>query len=85
MMDTKEKVSVEKITEQAKRWRGKWLILCDWTSSQGTAHKAGNIFWGKRLYLSRDTADSAAERWLKAYGASHLTEYLGAYPIEVTP
>jgi hypothetical protein len=81
----------EQKTAPAKRWRNKWRAreLC-LSSTTNKPMAPGTEWLSRRVYPSKDAAETAAQRRLEQVGSRDLSDgmiwsevdYLGAFPVD---
>jgi hypothetical protein len=76
----------ETAREPAKRWRNRYRALeAGWCASNGRPVSAGEEYWGKALWPSREIAEQRALDDLekgRRFVGHDVSEYLGARPVE---
>lgn len=85
MIEVEERT--EQATEPAKRWRNRWRQLKGCFCLETRTFDEPGDYWGARLWPSKDTAESAAQKAME-YNEIHgpgYVEYLGAFPVEDAP
>lgn len=86
MVDLKEAPARQIAEQPPKRWRNRWRkVDHEDRPNFGVYYSIGDEFWGRRLWPSKDTAESAAARNIennaRRFG-DNSCEYLGAFEVD---
>lgn len=69
-------LSPDRVARPERQWRNRWLSKV--YTAQGDA--PGDLYWGKRIWPSKDAAETAASEQLAEFGEGEA-EYKDAHPV----